>query len=129
MCLRSLILFRKCGEFKKDFHFIKTLVINIYTVKPVHSGHLRFRKNCPLCTGVRYIEVFILWDHCHNYLKGRNFGGSQKWRNLAEFNLADHEKIKFWREFNLADRKKHFCRSILTKEKVQQKAKSVVEID
>ena len=29
------------------------------TVKPVHSGHLRFRKNCPLCTGVRYIEVFI----------------------------------------------------------------------
>ena len=31
-------------------------------------------------------------------LAGRNFGGSQKWRNLA-----DHENIKFGREFNLAD--------------------------
>ena len=62
-------------------------------------------------------------------LAGRNFGGSQKWRNLAEFNLADHAKIKFWLEFNLADRKKHFSRSILTKEKVQQKGKCIVEID
>ena len=63
------------------------------------------------------------------YLKGRNFGGSQKWRNLAEFNLADHEKIKFWREFILADRKKHFSKSILTTEKVQQKGKCIVAID
>ena len=30
---------------------------------------------------------------CDRILKGRNFGGSQKWRNLAEFNLADHEKL------------------------------------
>ena len=73
-------------------------------------------------------------------LAGRNFGGWQKWRNLAEFNLADHEKIKFWREFNLADHAKikfwqEFIladrknRSILTKEKVQQKGKCIVEID
>ena len=39
------------------------------------------------------------------YLKGRNFGGKKFMReeNLAEFNLAEAEKIKFWREFNLAD--------------------------
>ena len=36
------------------------LPIFYITVKPVHSGHLRFRKNSPLCTGVRYIYVFIL---------------------------------------------------------------------
>ena len=63
-------------------------------------------------------------------LTGRNFGGSQKWRNLAEFNLADHEKIKFWHEFNLADRKKPILPEVSwQRKKVQQKGKGIVEID
>ena len=50
-----------------------------------------------------------------------------------EFNLADHANIKFWQIerniFILADRKKHFSSSILTKFKVQQRGKCIVEID
>ena len=38
------------------------------------------------------IENYGQWLR-EEILAGRNFGGSQKWRNFAEFNLADHEKI------------------------------------
>ena len=32
----------------------------ITTVKPVYSGHLRYQEKCPLSTGVRYIEGFLI---------------------------------------------------------------------
>ena len=58
-----------------------------------------------------------------------NLADRKKIKFWREFNLADHSKIKFWREFILADRKKIFSRSFLIKGKVQQKGKCIVEID
>ena len=57
----------------------------------------------------------VLSGSHYNTLREEILADRKSLRNLAEFNLADHAKIKFLREFILADRKKHFCRSILTK--------------
>ena len=39
--------------------FSQFLLAQGITVKLLYSRHLRFRKKCPLCTGVHYVKFFL----------------------------------------------------------------------